>query len=216
LQKLKDFVAKYGDHYRYYDAQQLLADLALGANDTSTADAAYVVLEQSPWADYQLAGKNGQGFSRLSKNDVAGARNIFNAVAQTQSANPQENARRLEGMVGQAECLERESKYTEAVDILNKVVEEARAEDSRILALAYLKQGDCLAADGQHVKAAILAYLHVDVIPSLAAHADLHAEALYNLSKLWLAVNQPQRSADASTSLQTNYSTSEWAQKLNQ
>ncbi|MEZ5942066.1 MAG: hypothetical protein R3C18_11785 [Planctomycetaceae bacterium] len=216
LQKLKDFVNKYNEHYRYYDAQLLLAELALSANDTAVADTSYMVLEKSPWTDYQLAGKNGQGFSRLAQNDIAGARRVFTEVAQSQAANPEENARRLEGMIGQAECLERESKYDEAVTILNSVVQEARAADSRILALAYLKQGDCLAADGQHVKPAILAYLHVDVIPSLAAHADLHAEALYNLSKLWLAVNQPQRSADASNTLQTNYNTSEWAQKLNQ
>lgn len=216
IDKLKAFVSANPDSFLYYDCQLMLGDLALRANDTATAEGAYAVLEQAPWPDYQLAGRNGQGFSRLARNDVSGARGVFDSVAAAEAANPSENARRLEGVIGQAECLRRESKYAEAVTLLNQVVEQARAEDSRLLALAYVKQGDCLAADGQQAKAAVVAYLHVDVIPALAANADLHAEALYQLTKLWLAINQPQRSADAVSKLQSEYPTSEWTQKLSQ
>ena len=204
------------DHYRFYPAQQLLADLALAVKDTAAADAAYALLEQAPWTDFKLAGRNGQGFSRLAQGDTAGARRIFDEVAGSTTATPEETARKLEGMVGQAECLKAEGKHAEAVQILQTVIDQARAEDSRILALAYVKQGDCLSAANQDLKAAVLAYLHVDVIPSLSAHTDLHAEALYQLAKLWPAVNQPARAAEATAKLEAEYPSSEWAKKLAQ
>ena len=216
IQKLKAFVELNRDHYRFYEAQILLADLALISGDSAQADASYLELEGAPWLDYQLAGQNGQGYSKLNRGDTSGARTIFDKVAQTKGTNPEEEAQRLTGMIGQAECLQEEGKCAEAVKILEQVIDGARAEDSRILARAYLRMGDCLSTDSQNLKSAVLAYLHVDVIPSLAKHGDLHAEALYQLSKLWLAVNQPQRVNDAISKLQTDYPTSEWTKKLAQ
>ncbi len=94
------------------------------------------------------------------------------------------------------------------------MIEETTAEDSRINAQAYLKLGDGYVAQGQKNKEAVLAYLHVDVIPALAAHSDLHAEALFRLSKLWPALNQPSRSADAAVKLESDYPNSPWTKQL--
>lgn len=214
IQKLKAYLESNRDHYRYYDAQMLLAEMALASKDTLTAETSFALLEQAPWADYQLAGRNGQGYSKLAQGDASGAKAIFDQVAAANTTTPAETARKLDGMLGQADCLAQQSNFPEAIKILNQVVDQATAEDTRVLARAYLKQGDCLAADGQQLKPAVVAYLHVDVIPSLAAHSDLHAEALYQLAKLWPAVGQPARAAEASAKLETEYPNSEWTKKL--
>lgn len=216
LAKLQAFVGNYRDHYRFFPAQLLLGELALATDDAAAAEAAFSLLTTSPWTDYKLAGRNGQGFSQLLRNNVSAARQIFDEVARTTTSTPEETARKLEGMIGQATCLQLENDLPGALQILQQVVEQARAEDTRILAMAYLKQGDCYAADPQQLKAAVLAYLHVDVIPSLAAHGDLHAEALYQLSRLWPAINQPGRGAEATARLEQEYPASEWAKKLAQ
>lgn len=214
IQNLKDYVAKNRDFYRFYDAQLMLAETALNAGDTTTADSAYSALQQAPWTDYKLAGQIGSGNTLLARNDVTGAKSIFDSVAATSPKTPAEKARQLEGKLGQAECLQRQNNSDEATKILNTVVDESTSEDTRILAEAYVKLGDGYAAQGQKNKEAILAYLHVDVIPSLAAHSDLHAEALFRLTKLWSAVGQPTRSADAAAKLESDYPNSPWTKQL--
>ena len=214
IKQLKDFADQNRTSYRYYDAQMLLAEVALLAKDVNAAESAYVVLEQSPWPDYQMAAKNGKANALLARDDIPGAKRIFDEVASTNANNPAEQSRRFEAMLGQATCLQKQSGYAEAGEILNKIVDETSAEQSRVLAEAYMKLGDGHAAQGKNFKAAILAYLHVDVIPSLSAHSDLHAEALFRLAKLWPAVNQPARGADASAKLEAEYPNSPWLKQL--
>lgn len=214
LEGLKNFSSQNRNSYHYYDVQILLAETALHADDFSQAEAAYSELEASPWLDYQMAAKIGMANIKLAKKDVLEARKIFDEVAASNTSNAAEQARKLEAMLGQASCLQQQTGYDEASTILNKIIDETDANQSRVLAEAYMKLGDGYAAQGQNLKAAILAYLHVDVIPSLAANADLHAEALYKLAKLWPAVNEPNRGADAAAKLEAEYPTSPWLKQL--
>lgn len=214
IKQLKEFVAGNRDFYRYYDAQMVLAQTALLSNDTSTSDGAYTLLQKAPWLDYQMAGKIGSANTLLARNDIPGAKTIFDDVVNSKPKTAAEKSRQLEAKLGQAGCLHRQNKYDESGIILQNVIDETTANDTRLLAEAYLRMGDGYAAQGQKNKDAILSYLHVDVIPSLAAHADLHAEALFRLTKLWTAVNQPSRSADAAAKLESDYSNSPWTKKL--
>ncbi|TWT59128.1 hypothetical protein KOR42_25170 [Thalassoglobus neptunius] len=214
IQQLQQFAEQNRNFYRYYDTQILLAETALLANDVSTAEAAYTVLEQSPWLDYQMAAKIGRAKTLLARNDIAAAKQVYDEVASSNPSLPSEKAKQLEAMLGQAECLQRQSAYDQAADILQTVIDQTAADESRVLAEAYLRLGDGYAAQGQKVKEAILAYLHVDVVPSLASHADLHAEALYRLAQLWPVVSQPARGADASAKLEADYPNSPWVEKL--
>lgn len=214
IQQLKEVVANSRDFYRFYDAQIVLAETALQIEDTNTAEGAYTLLQQAPWPDYQMAGKIGSANTLLARNDVNGAKSIFDEVAAMAPKTAAEKARQLEGKLGQAGCLQRQNNYEESTTILQNVIDETTAADTRLLAEAYLLLGDGYTAQGQKNKEAILAYLHVDVIPSLAAHSDLHAEALFRLSKLWTAVGQPQRSADATAKLENDYPNSRWTKEL--
>ena len=210
MESLSSFASQHRNSYRYYDAQLLLAEVALLANDLGKAEAAYTDLEQSPWLDYQMAAKIGKASVNLAREDILGAKRIFDEVAESKTSTAAEQARKFEAMLGQASCLQQQTGYDEASSILNKIIEETDASQSRVLAEAYMKLGDGYAAQGQNLKAAILAYLHVDVIPSLAAYSDLHAEALYRLSKLWPAVNEINRGADAAAKLEAEYPNSPW------
>jgi len=214
LEKLKAFVGSNRDHFRFYHAQALLGETALTAGDYVAADGAFQALAQSPWNDYKMAGETGSARSLLAQGKVVDALAIFNTVAGKNVTSKAETARKLEAMLGQARCQQQQSQIDDATKTLQQVVDQTTARDTRLLAEAYVQLGDCYAADGQKNKEAVLAYLHVDVIPALAAHGDLHAEALYHLVKLWPAIGQPARAADAAATMEQEYPNSEWAKKL--
>ncbi|SFI44107.1 hypothetical protein SAMN05421753_10910 [Planctomicrobium piriforme] len=214
IEKLNGLTNSNRDHYRYYPVQQLLAETALLVHDHVTAESAFDRLSQAPWLDYQMAGKNGTARTLIDQKKVAEAKAIFDELAAAKAASPTEKNAQLEAMLGQAECLQMQNEVGLATEVLQKVVNLATAEDPRVLAQTYLQLGNAYLTDGQKNKDALLAFLHVDVIPTLAAQADLHAEALYQLSKLWPAVGQPARGAEASAKLQQEYPESEWAKKL--
>lgn len=212
--KLQAFAEKNRDHYRYFEAQQFLGDVALAQADTAAAEAAFEELLRSPWTDLQMAGNIGKGRILFSRDDVSGAKQAFDAVAAAAPKTPAESSRRLEALLGQAKCLQRLSQFAEAAQILDQVIRESAAGDDRLQAEAYLRQGDAYASLGDKTMAAIMAYLHVDVVPALAQQADFHAEALYHLAQLWPAAGHQDRGAEASARLVDSYPNSEWTKKL--
>lgn len=214
--KLKAFLSENQENFRFYDAQQYLAEVSQASGDTAAAREAFALLEQAPWEEVKMAGRLGTARGLLAAGSIAEAKTIFDGVAAFNPTNALEQTRRFDGILGQAACLQSQGKLEEAVTSLQAVIDGVAAGESRLLAEAYLRQGDCLSARGTSPKDAVLAYLHVDVIPTLAAHADLHAEALYQLSKLWNTVGQPARAADAASRLEQEYPNSEWAKKLQQ
>jgi tetratricopeptide (TPR) repeat protein len=212
--KLKAFLGSNRDHYRTFDAQLLSGDVALAAGDYPAAIAAYTNVAGAPWKDYQMAAQIGQGRVLLAQNNIDGAKKEFDAVASAPADTPAQKSRRLEALLGQARCLQAQQQYQPAVEALDKVIDESTAADTRIQAEAYVRQGDCYAALGGSPKDAIMAYLHVDVIPALSKESDLHAESLYHLSQLWKQAGQEERARDAAETLRGQYPESAWAKKL--
>lgn len=214
ISQLKAFVNSNREHYRYYDAQLLLGEALLASKDGLTADVSFESVAESPWPDYQMAGQLGLGRSALSRGEVAPAKELFDAVAGTTTKTPAEAARKLEGMLGQSRCLLAQMDHEAALKILEQVIEQSIPSDTRIQAEAYVLQGDAYRLANSSPKSAVIAYLHVDVIPDLAAESDLHAESLYQLSLLWTATGDAGRGADAAARLQSKYADSEWARKI--
>lgn len=213
MMALRDFVNAQRNHYRFYDAQMWLGDVALASGDLSTADEAFSSVSNSPWVDYQMAGKIGLARVLVERNDLSGARLGFDEVVSVAPTDEATRERRLEAMVGQAHVMQLEQDYEQAVAVLEQVIDESTADDTQIQAEAYLRQGTCYQLMGVDPKQAIMAYLHVDVIPALAKESQFHAESLYHLTQLWGEIGDTARATDASDRLKTLYPDSEWATK---
>lgn len=214
ITELKAFTESNRDHYRFFEAQMLLGEVALAAEDLVTADAAFNAVARAPWNDHQMAAKIGLARIMLQRDDIPGAKAAFDEVAAANAVDPIEISRKLEAMLGQAKCLQAQSQHAEAVAILTDVVKQSSDNDTRLQAEAYVRQGESLAALGDQPKQAVMAYLHVDVVPSLARHSDFHAEALYQLTQLWPTVGQPARAAEAAARLEQQYPNNEWTKRL--
>ena len=212
---LQAFLDRNQDHYRYYEAQQLLGEVRLAADDVDGAEAAFAVVAGAPWIDTQMAGKMGSARIQFRQGNAAAAQSIFDdVVANAQGEDPATAARRLEAMLGQAQCLQAQGHHDEAIPVYATVVHDASESDTRVQAEAYVGQGEAYLAAGDKTKDAITKFLIVDVVPSLSQHSDLHAQALFELAQLWPSVGQPLRGAEASAKLEQEYPNSEWAKKL--
>jgi len=214
IQQLQGFLSRNKDHYRYYDAQLLLGEVSLAGDNVTGAESAFAVVAGAPWTDVQMAGKLGSARILFRQGNAAGAQTIFDEIVANAGGNdPATAARRLEAMLGQAQCLRSQGRHADAVPIFATIVHDATEHDTRLQAEAYIGQGEAYVASNKS-KEAITRFLIVDVVPGLAQHGDLHAEALYQLSQLWPTVGQPVRGAEASAKLQEDYPNSEWAKKL--
>ena len=124
---------------------------------------------------------------------------------------PPSNRDATKRCVTKASCLQKQSKYQQATDVLSGILEEASDEDTKTLADACIRLGDCYQASGRS-KEAILAYLRVDIL--FPREKKQHAEALYYLSRLFAQDGKPDKAADAAARLQERYPKSPWTARL--
>jgi hypothetical protein len=210
IQKLEAFRTANPDHFRTYPALSWLGETYLAKGDYAKAQGVFQELAQSPSPDFQMAAKIAQGRLLLKQGQLPQAAAQFKAVADAPAKTPAEKARRYEAMLGLASALQRQNQAEQAAALLDQVIKEAPAQDTKTMAEAYLRKGDALLAAGKK-KDALLAFLHVDVL--FPGEPSLHAEALYHLSSLWTEVGEPGRAAEARAQLEDVYGNSEWAKK---
>jgi tetratricopeptide (TPR) repeat protein len=128
-----------------------------------------------------------------------------------QPEGPVEESQRQEAVLGKARVLIAQKKFDDSLKLLEEVIAKAPADDSKVNAEAFLRQGDCLREQGND-KDALLSYLLVDLL--FASEKPLHAEALYRLSVLWDKVGNKGRAEDARDRLKSDHENSEWTKQL--
>src|SRR5262249_20210233 len=116
----------------------------------------------------------------------------------------------LAAKVGKAEVVG-DKNPADGIKLVQEIIAKADIEDTRVQAMSALAIARCY-EKANDTKEALLNNLKVDVL--YFSQPNLHAEALYNLSRLWNKVNHPERAKEAETTLRTRYPGSVWAAKL--
>ncbi|HTN02246.1 MAG TPA: tetratricopeptide repeat protein [Planctomycetaceae bacterium] len=212
IQKLTAFQKAASDSFRYYEAIGYLGQVQLAKGDYAAARAAFDILAQSPWKEFKLAATISTARILSAEGKPDEAVKLYDEVITTAGSDPAEQARKYEAMVGRARGLAAQSNFAEALTSLEEVTNKGPADDSALQAEAYVLEGACLQGLNR-TKEAILAYLHVDVL--FAKESAMHAESLYQLSRLWRLVQHDDRALDAQAKLVASYPNSEWAKKAN-
>lgn len=210
IAKLSAFRKANSTSYHYYDLLQQLGRVYLAKKDYAKATATFQQLGQAPWPDTQLDARNSEAGVLFAQNDPGKALAIYTEVISKAGAAPNMKPIKAAATLGRAACLQLTGKNAQAIQLLDSVIENADKSDNRMLAGAYVLQGDCHRALNQN-KDALLAYLHVDVL--FENQLEYHPRALYHLSKLWSAVGNPSRANEAKQKLTTVYPNSDWAKK---
>lgn len=205
------FVAKYPSSYHIYEASEMVGDLLVAMNRASSAEPYYMRLAQTPWDDYKMRAGVAIGRLKLAQGQYDDAIKQFNVVLGLQVEGKTADRMRLKAQLGRAVCGAAKGQVDPALVEINKIIGTASAEDMEIQAQAYNARGNALLKAGK-TKEALLAFLHVDVL--YAGNPEAHAEALFNLARLWKAVNKDERAAKAAEALRLYYRNSIWAQRL--
>lgn len=208
--KLEAFLKARAEHYRFYEAANMLGDVLTAKKDFEGAATAYGRLSAAKWPDYKMAAKLAAGRVAIAKQDLDGAFKIYEEVAGMKGDSPAETARRNQAIVGKANVLVTQKKYDEGLKVVSEALEALNAEEAEGMAEAYVLQGDCLQAQNK-AKEAILAYLHVPVL--FENQREMNARALFNLAQLFAKTDQPERAQAATAQLKDEYGDTTWAKQ---
>jgi len=205
------FVSANPKSFHFFEAAQMLGDLALGLGNYDGAAKYYGALAKAPWPDYQMRGAVLEARALVQKGDFAEALAKFEQVISSPVDTPEATRQKLMAQVGKAACLAGTGKPDEGIALLNDVIQKNNSEEnSELFGRAYNALGACYLAAGKQQEA-LMAYLHTDVL--FFAELEVHAEALYHLSKLWAVVKKQDRAVDAKSLLTDRYAGSTWAKR---
>ncbi|MCA9248674.1 MAG: tetratricopeptide repeat protein [Planctomycetales bacterium] len=212
LKSMLGFVGAYRDSYHFYEACELLGDLSVRKGDFTNAKKYYGQLNSAPWADYRMKAGVLAGRAAQAQNDHAGAIRAFEYVLKQSSDTPEGKRATLAATLGKAVSLTESNpaQAATAIDVVQKVINDAAPEETDLHARAYNALGKCYLTTGNDQEA-LMAFLHVDVV--FNSNPDEHAEALSNLATVWGKVGKADRAREAAAMLKEYYPNSKWAQR---
>ena len=203
--KMSGFLKAHPDSFRYYEACEMMGNLAMGLQRFDSAAKYYAKLGESKSSSVAARGNLLQGDAWLRRGDPKKAAQLFQQVATSSDVRLQSL-----GQIGVATCLSQNGKATEAIQQIEKVIGENDSKDTELFARAYNALGLSFAAAGRK-EAALEAFLHTDLL--FYRESEQHAEALFHLSKLWSDANNPAEATRAKQTLKQRYGSSLWASK---
>jgi tetratricopeptide (TPR) repeat protein len=194
--------------FHFFEAVEVVGDLAVALGSYDKAALYYSQLAKAPWPDYQMkaAVLEGKALAAAGNYQEAGAK--YQQVLNSGLNTPDAVEQKLHAQVGTAVCLAATGRHEDGIKMIESLIAKNDPTDMTLFGRAYNALGACYQKAGK-TKDALLAYLHTDVL--FYGGADAHAEALYNLSKLWAEVNKSDRAVRARSTLQERYPGSRWA-----
>ena len=207
---LRAFVSNNRNSFHFYAAAELLGDLAASMESYDNAVRYYHAISAAPWPDYKMKAGILEARALLAQQKPDAALVRFNDVIDQAVDTPEAIRQKLLAEVGMAVCQGELGKHDQAISTLHEIINQNDPREHELFGRAYNALGRCQ-RKASRPKEALLAYLHVDVL--FYEQPDVHAEALYNLSQLWAAVNKSDRATSARSLLTDRYSGSVWAKK---
>ena len=196
--------------YQYFQALETFGDIEVASNNLSGAIAQYGQLSKSSSDEVKLLGQ----FKSANVNVLLGkfpeAKTVFAAVQKNQSNDPGSVKMKVLAKIGTARCNAESGDAKPSIQTILEIIKKEDPGDMKLFGNAYNALGHCYAKDGQK-KAALLAFLHTDVL--YQRDAEVHAEALFQLVKLWQNDQKPAQSLEARKLLTNKYRNTFWGSK---
>jgi tetratricopeptide (TPR) repeat protein len=205
---MKAFLVGSPNSYHYYEAAELVGDLALSMGKYEDAVRAYsAIATRAPFEDYQMRANNSAARALVANKNFAEALTKFQAVLDAGLGTPEATQQKMFATIGKAQCLGETGKPDEGIKMLEDIIQKNDPADAKLFARTYNALGACHMKAGRP-KDAVQAYLHTDVL--FYSDGEAHAEALYWLNKLWTDLNRGDRAITSRNTLRERYAGSLW------
>ena len=208
--QLNNFVRTHPQNFHCLAAVEMMGDLLMAGQRYEQAQKQYADLAKAPWPDYKMRAAVLIGRTLQAQGKHAEAIQQFDAALATSDEGLDSQNQRLAATLGKAVSLAETGGVDEAVDMIEKVIQDADPQQKELHARAYNALGRCY-EKADKTKDALLAYLHVDVLYNNVPEA--HAEALAHLAPLWKAIGQEERGREARRLLEERYGSSRWVEQ---
>ena len=208
---LYNFVRTNPQSYHFYEAAEVLGDLAVAVGKYEDAARYYAALAKAPWPEYKLRASLLEARPLSLAGQWQPAQQRYDTVLSASLDTPAARRMKLMATIGRARAVAELGNPQEGVAALQEIIAKQDPSDIELFSRAYNALGACY-LKGNQPKEALLAYLHVDVL--FFAIAEEHAEALLHLSQLWSEMNKSDRAVQARTLLQSRYAGTLWARQL--
>ena len=204
VKEMVSFAKAHKNSFHFYDAAEVLGELAMALGKSGEAVKYYGALEKSSEPEVKARGMTRMAESLLASGEHEEAIKRYDAILNMDSSPEAKTAAAL----GKAICQAETGAGDAGIETVETIISETDPKQTELLARAYNALGACYRSVGQN-NAAVIAYLHVDLLYN--KHADQHAEALHHLSKLWTQTGHPERAAESQSILDSKYAGSSWA-----
>lgn len=196
--------------YQYFQALETFGDLEVASNNLAGAIDQYNKLSLSSSDEIKMLGQFKSANVNVLMGKYAEAKTAFDEVQKNESGDPGSIRMKLLAKIGMARCDAETGDPKQSIDTILDIIKNEDPSDMRLFGNAYNALGHCYAKDGQ-MKAALLAFLHTDVL--YQRDAEIHAEALFQLVKLWQNDQKPGQSLEARKLLTNKYRNTFWGSK---
>jgi tetratricopeptide (TPR) repeat protein len=208
--ELFDFVKANGQSFHFYEAAELLGDLAFSSGNFEDAARRYGALARSDSPDLKMRSAQLEGKSLQAKGDSAGALAKFEQVLSSPLNDSGAAKIKAHCEVGKARSLIDAGKAVEGITLAQSVIDRNDPKEQDLFAAAYNALGAGYLKSDQK-KNAIIAFLYVDLL--FPSDQQAHAEALYHLEKLWTDQGKTDRAQACRNMLREQYGGTVWATK---
>jgi tetratricopeptide (TPR) repeat protein len=211
-QMMLDFISKYkgATSYHFYEAAEVLGDLAMSRGDYANASKYYgsIITRATKLPEAKLRATLADGRAQMGLKNYDEAKKRFNEVTDSGLNSGNAESLKMMAQVAKASCDAEAGQADAAIKALETIVEKNDPKDAELFARTYVALGKAY-EKASKPKDAILAFLAVDLL--YFGEADAHAEALAHLSKLWEQVGRADRALTARNTLKDRYAGSVWA-----
>ncbi|MBR2694654.1 MAG: hypothetical protein IKE69_10635 [Thermoguttaceae bacterium] len=199
--RLNDFVRNNANSWHYYEANRLLGRILTAMEDPANAKSFYENLQKAPWPDVKVEGSIALANLLLNEGNVDDAEKAYNEVLAAADA-PGIGRQKAYARIGLAKIASFRKEKDASKALFQEVIDGSDPDDVDLQAALYNAMGEAAERAGDP-KAAIVAFLHVDLLYSTASAE--HISALRHLAKLWKQQLRDDRAAEALAILRERY-----------